>query len=371
MADAFVSASLSETQGMTYIEALASGIPILVRHDDVVEELVDEGKTGWYFKDAKELAEKLKTVCAAAADPERISACMNKAMPYSGSVFAENVLEVYERCVQEYQNRYTIEDAVSRSTHVLVTFLANEGRKQEVKVSLDDYAEYHLKKEKTVSRQILETLLKHEIGTSLFERCVRRISLHDRTEKEVRGWLKGDCDEAQQDVLVGRLKDMGLLDDARYAREMTARMKASRKGEGRIRMQLRQKGISDDLIEEVLAGYEDERDNAVQLAEKMVSRGTRDSARKTRNRVYVRLMKEGYSLEDAAYAAAKLDEEEFEKGERENLRRCALKAKVRYSRKHAGIDLRRRVYQYCLGQGYDSDGIREVLSEMDWADEED
>ena len=41
-ADCFVSASLTETQGMTYIEALACGLPVFARYDDVLKDLVIE-----------------------------------------------------------------------------------------------------------------------------------------------------------------------------------------------------------------------------------------------------------------------------------------------------------------------------------------
>ena len=42
--DCFVSASLSETQGMTYLEALASGLMVFGRRDEVLDGLVEEGK---------------------------------------------------------------------------------------------------------------------------------------------------------------------------------------------------------------------------------------------------------------------------------------------------------------------------------------
>ena len=54
-ADAFISASLSETQGMTFIEAMAAGIPLFARRDEVLEDLIDEGKTGWFFRDSDDL----------------------------------------------------------------------------------------------------------------------------------------------------------------------------------------------------------------------------------------------------------------------------------------------------------------------------
>ena len=48
--DLFVSASTSETQGMTYDEALAGGVPLLCRKDDCLKEVVMEGKNGWQYE---------------------------------------------------------------------------------------------------------------------------------------------------------------------------------------------------------------------------------------------------------------------------------------------------------------------------------
>lgn len=52
LGDAFVSASQSETQGLTYIEALAAGLPLIVKADRCLDEVLREGENGFSFKDA-------------------------------------------------------------------------------------------------------------------------------------------------------------------------------------------------------------------------------------------------------------------------------------------------------------------------------
>lgn len=49
--DFFMNASTSETQGLTYVEALAAGIPLLCREDPCLAGVVDNGKNGWEFTD--------------------------------------------------------------------------------------------------------------------------------------------------------------------------------------------------------------------------------------------------------------------------------------------------------------------------------
>ncbi len=96
--DCFVSASTTETQGMTYIEALASGLCVFGRRDEVLEDLVEEGKTGYYFDDEKELALKMDTFFEKNKEERDAfkAACVEKTIPYSTKLFAKNVLSVYE-----------------------------------------------------------------------------------------------------------------------------------------------------------------------------------------------------------------------------------------------------------------------------------
>lgn len=51
LGDIFVSASTSETQGLTYIEALASGMPLLVRQDECLNGVLSEYENGVSYTD--------------------------------------------------------------------------------------------------------------------------------------------------------------------------------------------------------------------------------------------------------------------------------------------------------------------------------
>ncbi|MDO5037170.1 MAG: glycosyltransferase [Tissierellia bacterium] len=50
MADLFLSASVSETQGLTYIEALASGLPVLARKDPCQEGVLENNLNGYRYE---------------------------------------------------------------------------------------------------------------------------------------------------------------------------------------------------------------------------------------------------------------------------------------------------------------------------------
>ncbi len=55
LGDLFLTASTSETQGLTYFEALAAGVPVLCRRDLCVQGVVEDGVNGWQWEDQSEL----------------------------------------------------------------------------------------------------------------------------------------------------------------------------------------------------------------------------------------------------------------------------------------------------------------------------
>jgi 1,2-diacylglycerol 3-alpha-glucosyltransferase len=57
LSDVFMTASTTETQGLTYIEAMAARVPVVVRRDPSFEALIRHGETGFLFDDAQSAAE--------------------------------------------------------------------------------------------------------------------------------------------------------------------------------------------------------------------------------------------------------------------------------------------------------------------------
>ena len=60
--DVFVSASTSETQGLTFIESMACKTPIICRHDDCLDGVLIDGKTGFGFSTKDEFIEYLNKI---------------------------------------------------------------------------------------------------------------------------------------------------------------------------------------------------------------------------------------------------------------------------------------------------------------------
>lgn len=96
LGDLFVSASSSETQGLTYVEALAAGVPALCRADPCLNGVIRDGENGWQFRDFSDFMSKLETFRAhhelRRALSEQAAA---SARDYSAEEFARRVEAIY------------------------------------------------------------------------------------------------------------------------------------------------------------------------------------------------------------------------------------------------------------------------------------
>lgn len=106
LGDVFVNASKSETQGLTYIEALASGLPNLVQWDLCIDDVIKDGYNGYIFNNMDEFVEKLKYSFENQNinDELKINA-YNSSKEYSKEQFATKILEVYESAIKKYKEK--------------------------------------------------------------------------------------------------------------------------------------------------------------------------------------------------------------------------------------------------------------------------
>lgn len=97
MADIFVCASTSETQGLTYIEALASGLPVLCRADPCLAGVVQNGANGWQYESRDEFAAYVERFLACPGLAGRMGeAARASARPFGADAFGGAVETVYE-----------------------------------------------------------------------------------------------------------------------------------------------------------------------------------------------------------------------------------------------------------------------------------
>ena len=102
ISDVFLNASISETQGLTFMEAMASSLLVLCRFDNNLVGVIDNNKTGFFFQDINDFSNKLDYVLnldESAKDKIKQNA-FNSIDAFSEKTFYNNIIEVYKRAIR-------------------------------------------------------------------------------------------------------------------------------------------------------------------------------------------------------------------------------------------------------------------------------
>jgi 1,2-diacylglycerol 3-alpha-glucosyltransferase len=104
-ASVYVSASTSETQGLTYIEAMAAKRIVLARFDDNLVGTVKDGQTGFFFTDEESFVQKLSQIKdMSEEEKEKIGeqAYENTSEQFGLDKYYQRMMNVYEKAVRKY-----------------------------------------------------------------------------------------------------------------------------------------------------------------------------------------------------------------------------------------------------------------------------
>lgn len=106
--DLFATASLSEINSISMLEALASGLYVIQRNDRLNKNQIEDGKNGKLF-DTEEEFQKIVEEYAALPPQERqalrSSVCTSTSR-YGKEEFVKAILEVYEKAIREHDVRW-------------------------------------------------------------------------------------------------------------------------------------------------------------------------------------------------------------------------------------------------------------------------
>lgn len=100
LGDLFVAASTSETQGLTFIEAAANGLPLLCREDACLQDILIPGENGYTYTTEKEFTDYLlKIVADTQWRKEASEKSRNIAIHYDKETFGNSVESVYDTVI--------------------------------------------------------------------------------------------------------------------------------------------------------------------------------------------------------------------------------------------------------------------------------
>lgn len=123
--DVFVTASTSETQGLTVLEAMAASKPVVAIKDESFELVISNGKDGLLFENEAEYVNLIYKLYKNKEYCENIKkGARQKANSYSADVYAKKVLKIYEKVVDKDTN------IIKKTIHGMKYILKKSGDKR-------------------------------------------------------------------------------------------------------------------------------------------------------------------------------------------------------------------------------------------------
>ncbi|MEG0506575.1 MAG: RecX family transcriptional regulator [Longicatena sp.] len=373
-ADCFVSASLTETQGMTYIEALACGLPVFARPDEVLEDLVFEGDSGFLFETPQEFGEKL-TNFMALSQKERDDfhdRAIAKVSKYDSKVFCSKILSVYYQAINDFEDAYEVTKIKTFDGYVRI-YVENEKEDQPIKIliDLDDYFSYKIRLHTMLDRHKVAAFRKKEIYLESYLGAIKKLRIRDYTRKEMQLYFHRipGLEEVEVNKLLDELEEKGYINDALYMQQKIEKMHFSLAGKGSIRRTLISKGLEKEDVEHALESIDDEYEKikASKMAEKLMATIKGKSLKMKKQTIIKKLISLGFDSDIALRTGEHLDFENED--DKEALHKTILKAQRSYARKYEGQQLENRILTYCMQKGFLHEDIINELKNKEWGNE--
>ena len=370
----FISASLSETQGLTYIEAMASNIPVIARYDDQLVDVINDGENGFFFKDENELPQLILKVMSMNLEHLKENA-LKKANEYSGETFARNVLEVYKQAILTKEYIYKVVSIFPIKNNKNEVSFSYDENDSAVTLELSDkiIEQYNLHRGKIINREQFNTLKDLEQISRAYNKALKYLSIKDYTEHQMRKKLmdSGNYDDAQLDATIQLLSEKNLINDKMYAMNYFKRCTRLGIGHNKAIYNLRNYGIETEIIDTCLEELDDDEEYqaALLLINNYYQRNNSISYRNIQRKIKEKLFLKGFTNDVIDKAMAEYDFEYDLDKEQAALEKDYLKACHRYEKKLDGKDLKNKIIDTLLKKGYNYEDIKNILEVKEKNDE--
>ncbi|MBL7159825.1 RecX family transcriptional regulator [Candidatus Microgenomates bacterium] len=145
-----------------------------------------------------------------------------------------------------------------------ITKISPQKRRQRVNIFLDEkfafgldletFSKYNLRVDQEISQEKIEEIIKEEEFFKIYEKVLRFLSFRPRSKKEVKDYFyKKDVGDETQKMIIKKLEKLKFLDDEQFTLWWVEQRTTFRpSGKRLLRYELRKKGISEEIIENIL-----------------------------------------------------------------------------------------------------------------------
>ena len=373
ISNVFVSASVSETQGLTYIEAMASGIPAIARYDKNLEDVIIDGVNGYFFNDVNELVDILNKLLN--SDFSKLAkSAYNSVKKYSSEVFCQKVLDVYELAIKKKKYFYTVKSIYPIKNGLNeVVFLYDESEII-VEVSNKKIEYYQLEPGTVIDKEIFDALKDFEQVTRAYHKALKLLTVKDYTYKQMKKKLmdSGAYDDTQLDATMQLLQEKNLINDEAYTENYLKRCLRLGIGLNKAVYNLRNYGVDSAIIDQGLEELDDnsEYQEATALIDNIYNRNSNFSYKAMLKKIRDKLYVKGFTSETIERALSDYDFEYDADKEHEALEKEFNKQKSKFQKKYQGSLLKEKIIDTLLRKGYNYEHIKELLNEEGALDNE-
>ncbi|AMB94446.1 recombination regulator RecX [Aerococcus sanguinicola] len=235
-------------------------------------------------------------------------------------------------------------------------------------VSEATLVKFALAKGQVLSAERVGEIQAAEAAAQAYQTAVNYLSHQLRSEKEIRQRLqRDDWPEGVIDQTIQRLKELRLVDDLVYGQSYTrTAMRLQKKGPGQIQRKLKEKGLSESIIQQALEEYDDQtaQDNIEELAAKRLKQQMRKYAQRDSEQRTVRyLMQKGFDSDAAKQAVQRASQDLVDDDlEDDKLDQQGQK----YWRKYRRLDPKERYFkvkQQLYRRGFEAGAIKQWLDQ--------
>lgn len=373
VSDLFVSASITETQGLTFIEAMASGIPALARYDKNLEGVILDGRNGFFFEDKVDLTQKILEL--AQTDLSQLSMhAVEDAMQYSSENFYKKIMNTYRKALSKHHYCYKV-----------VSMVPDKGKTYQVSFQFDNHQvmltlssqvidRYGLSVGQVVDREELDALKDQEQVSRAYHLALKYLTYKDYTYAKMQKKLadKGDFDDIQIDMTMDILVQKNLIDDAEYTKNYFQRSIRLGLGMNKIIFNLKNNGVSPFVIDEFLANYSQdlEYDKAFEIVKKLYNENTNKPQYALIQNIKHKLFNKGFSQDVVERAINNFDFVFSEEHTKKLLTKEYERVYNRYKTRYDSHQLKSKIITFLVQKGYEYDDVVNIISEL-WEDPND
>lgn len=264
---------------------------------------------------------------------------------------------------------YKVSTVSFKDDIVLIGLSNSDGINMKLRLLVDDYFYYGLKKDSIVDIETIHAIQKKEAIILAYRSALRKLAIKDYSVHQMKESLRKKYEISEDELyeLVKKLKDNKLLNDSEYTRNRINNLSNASLSIKAIRKKLINDGIAKDIIDKYfIEDQKKELEKVKKKANKYLTSIKGKSVNAKKQTIMHKLINDDFNIEDIKTAIDELDFRKDASLENDLLKLEKEKAYRKYSKKYEGYELKTHMYNYLATKGFNLDSIKEILNEMEY-----